>query len=135
MFRIQDAGDLSRKLQVTLDMLRRVDTVDLAETMVRRTSISLQAAHWLAENGGTLKEASKRFGVSRQAIQQAWRREYPNQRTPHIVATEKLRLQVVETAQRVTSLKELIAATGVSRHIALKVCHELGITWQKQARR
>jgi predicted transcriptional regulator len=95
----------------------------------RPESASRSAARWLAENGGTVREAATRFQLSSQAVSAAWRVLWPDRRTPRwatserddqIVALAEFRYLVDEIAQRVGVSDSTVRRVLIGRGVALR---------------
>jgi hypothetical protein len=103
-------------------------------------SRSARAARWVRETGGSFEMAGKVFGISRQAVDQAWQRDFPgvsppwatavrasqrqasaDRRAQRLARREEKRQRWADAAARVTagaSIVDIAADLGVSYHTA-----------------
>lgn len=85
------------------------------------------AAQYLAEHGGNSREIAARFGVSRQAVMQAWRRLFPGRQLPSVVAHDARVMRIVELAAEEKTAKEIATATSCSYGFVLNACRREGV--------
>lgn len=86
------------------------------------------AARWLAEQSGDLgkKEAAARFGITREAVRQAWQQLGLGE-TPRQKLWRQLRPAVVELGRAGKPLRQIITETGVTAHLVRRWCREEGV--------
>lgn len=96
-----------------------------------RGSRSERAARWLAEHGGTQDAAAAHFGVSHQAVSQAWIRLYPGHVLPSMASHAERDSQVASMAATGKTAKQISDALGVRPEFVYAICRRLQVTLTK----
>lgn len=90
-------------------------------------SKSQSAALFVASNGGTLRDAAARFGVSHQAVHQAWMSLFPRRRPPVRAASADRRTTIEALARAGQTATQIAEEAGVSVSYVYIACKKAGI--------
>lgn len=85
------------------------------------------AALWLAEHGGTAREAASRFAVSAQAVGAAWRALWPDRPVPRRATSLARQDQIVALAEFRYSVREIASRVGVSGSVVRRTLTRRGV--------
>lgn len=92
-----------------------------------KLSRSTQAAYWLRDHPGeTLRNAAGQFGITHQAVQQAWTALELGP-TPRLLRQEARRDQVLALARSGKTCSEIATATGASKSAVHTWCAKAGV--------
>ncbi len=92
-------------------------------------SRSEQAARWLSTQTGNvaLAVAGKRFGITREAVRQAWHRLGLGE-TPREKCWQQIRSAIVDLARTGKQASQIAELMGVSNSTISHVCHKAGVS-------
>lgn len=93
----------------------------------RRISASSQAAAWLAEHGGTVREVAERFGITHQALSYRWRQIEGRGDPPTVQKREWRRKQAVELVAIGDPLQVASDSAQVTTDTVRKYAREVGL--------
>jgi hypothetical protein len=90
-------------------------------------SRSERAAMWLAEHGGSMHDAGAQFGISHQAVSQAWERLFGDDKSPLLITRSEIATRVLALAREGKTRSQIVAATGVAMRSVYRICRNAGV--------
>jgi hypothetical protein len=99
------------------------------------STASERAARWLSENGGSLEDAGRRFGVSRQATHSAWVQIFGARPTPLQRVAQELEAEVSAAVAAGKTPSEITKTLQMTRARFDRICKRLKLekTWATHA--
>jgi transposase-like protein len=89
-----------------------------------KDAASTRAALWLREHGGSIRAAAGKFGVSPQAVSQAWIRQYGTGTTPIIKARGAQAQRIADLILSGMTVLQVSFALRIPRSSVTNVCEE-----------